>query len=117
MLTPTAKHFRRATWAITCLEAGALLFVAGLVVLYLNPYWHFDEGGFLDWRLRWYLASLAGGHGPTSWRHCWWAALSCGSALPVSLAIGMRTLSGIWPTASTCSGCKCGTKPRGSGAR
>jgi|SRR5580704_2077960 hypothetical protein len=54
MLTPTAKHFRRATWAITCLEAGALLFVAGLVVLYLNPYWHFDEGGFLDWRLRWW---------------------------------------------------------------
>src|ERR1700723_1978250 len=54
MLTPTAKHIRRATWAITGLEAGALLFVAGLVVLYLNPYWHFDEGGFLDWRLRWW---------------------------------------------------------------
>jgi hypothetical protein len=54
MLTPTTKHIRRVTWAITGLEAGALLFVAGLVVLYLNPYWHFDEGGFLDWRLRWW---------------------------------------------------------------
>ena len=54
MLTPTAKHIRRSTWAITGLEAGALLFVAGLVVLYLNPYWHFNEGGFLDRRLRWW---------------------------------------------------------------
>jgi hypothetical protein len=54
MLTPSAKHIRRATWAITGLEAGALLLIAGLVVLYLNPYWHFDEGGFLDWRLRWW---------------------------------------------------------------
>jgi Ankyrin repeats (3 copies) len=54
MLSPTAKHIRRATWAVSGLEAGALLFVAGLVVLYLNPFWHFDEGGFLDWRLRWW---------------------------------------------------------------
>jgi len=54
MLTPSAKHIRRATWAITGLEAGALLLIAGLVVLYLNPYWHFDEGGFIDWRLRWW---------------------------------------------------------------
>jgi hypothetical protein len=53
MLTPAAKHIRRTTWAITGLEAGAVLFVAGLLVLYLNPFWHFDEGGFLDWRLRW----------------------------------------------------------------
>jgi hypothetical protein len=54
MLTPTAKHIRRTTWAITGLEAGVLLFVVGLLVLYLNPFWHFDEGGFLDWRLRWW---------------------------------------------------------------
>ena len=53
MFTPTAKHIRRTTWAITGLEAGAVLFVAGFLVLYLNPFWHFDEGGFLDWRLRW----------------------------------------------------------------
>ncbi len=54
MLTPTAKHMRRMTWTLYGLEAGAVLFVAGLVALYLNPFWHFDEGGFLDWRLRWW---------------------------------------------------------------
>jgi hypothetical protein len=54
MLTPTAKHIRRTTWTVTGLEAGALLFVAGLLLLYLNPFWHFDEGGFLDWRLHWW---------------------------------------------------------------
>src|SRR5271165_1519117 len=54
MLSPTAKHIRRTTWAITALEAGALLFVVGLGALYINPFWHFDEGGFLDWRLHWW---------------------------------------------------------------
>jgi Ankyrin repeats (3 copies) len=54
MLTPTAKHIRRMTWAITGIEVGVLLFVTGLLFLYLNPFWHFDEGGFLDWRLRWW---------------------------------------------------------------
>jgi Ankyrin repeats (3 copies) len=57
MLSPTAKHNRRMTWVINSLEAGALLFLAGLVVLYLNPFWHFDEGGFLDWRLHWWNAA------------------------------------------------------------
>ncbi len=37
-----------------------MLFVAGLVFLYLNPYWHFDEGGFLDWRLHWWNAAGEG---------------------------------------------------------
>jgi hypothetical protein len=54
MLTPTSKHIRRMTWAITGLEIGAVLFIVGLMALYLNPYWHFDEGGFLDWRLHWW---------------------------------------------------------------
>jgi hypothetical protein len=53
MLNPIAKHNRRAAWAITGLEAGAVLFILGLVILYLNPFWHFDEGGFLDWRVHW----------------------------------------------------------------
>jgi len=57
MLSPIAKHNRRTTWVITGLEAGAVLFAAGLVVLYLNPFWHFDEGGFLDWRLQWWNAA------------------------------------------------------------
>ncbi|MGA2376710.1 MAG: ankyrin repeat domain-containing protein [Candidatus Sulfotelmatobacter sp.] len=59
MLTPTAKHIRRMNWILYGLEAGAVLFVAGLVALYLNPFWHFDEGGFLDWRLRWW--NIGGG--------------------------------------------------------
>jgi len=31
-----------------------VLFIVGLMALYLNPYWHFVEGGFLDWRLHWW---------------------------------------------------------------
>jgi Ankyrin repeats (3 copies) len=54
MLSPTARHIRRTTWVIGALEAGALLFAAGLVLLYVNPFWHFDEGGFLDWKLHWW---------------------------------------------------------------
>ncbi len=54
MLNPTTKHVRRTSWVVAGLEAGAVLFILGLVLLYLNPFWHFDEGGFLDWRLRWW---------------------------------------------------------------
>jgi hypothetical protein len=57
MLDPRAKHIRRATWAITGLEAGAILFVTGLAILYLNPFWHFDDGGFLDRRVYWWNAA------------------------------------------------------------
>lgn len=57
MLTPKARHLRFTTWAITGLEIGAMLFVAGLLALYLNPFWHFDGGGFLDWRLYWWNAA------------------------------------------------------------
>jgi len=38
------------------LELGAVLFVAGLAALYFNPFWHFDEGGFLDRRVYWWNA-------------------------------------------------------------
>ncbi len=64
MLTPKAKHIRHTTWAIVGLETGAVLFVAGLLVLYFNPFWHFDEGGFLDRRVYWWTAAgeiLTGG--------------------------------------------------------
>lgn len=54
MLTPKAKHIRRTTWAVTGLEAGIGLFMVGLVLLYSNPFWRFDEGGFLDWRVHWW---------------------------------------------------------------
>lgn len=33
-----------------------MLFAGGLTLLYLNPFWHFDEGGFLDWRAHWWNA-------------------------------------------------------------
>lgn len=56
MLSPIAKHNRRSTWVVNGLETGVLLFLAGLVLLSLNPFWHFDEGGFLDWRLQWWNA-------------------------------------------------------------
>lgn len=56
-LTPTARHIRRASWALTALETGAVLFAGGLTLLYLNPFWHIDEGGFLDWRVHWWNAT------------------------------------------------------------
>ncbi len=57
MLSPSATHNRRARWAIIGLEAGAILFLAGLALLYFNPFWHFDEGGFLDRRVHWWNAA------------------------------------------------------------
>ncbi|MFZ0319423.1 MAG: ankyrin repeat domain-containing protein [Candidatus Sulfotelmatobacter sp.] len=57
MLNPNASHIRRASWAVTGLEAGAALFTGGLTLLYLNPFWHFDESGFLDWRVHWWNAA------------------------------------------------------------
>lgn len=57
MLSPTATHNRRTRWAITALELGALLFLAGLALLYFNPFWHFDDGGFVDRRVHWWNAA------------------------------------------------------------
>jgi len=57
MLNPTARHIRRSSWAVTGLEAGAVLFAGGITLLYLNPFWHFDESGFLDWRVHWWNAA------------------------------------------------------------
>jgi hypothetical protein len=54
MLTPKAKHRRFTTWSLAALELGAVLFAAGLIALYANPFWHFDNGGFLDWRVHWW---------------------------------------------------------------
>lgn len=57
MQNPNAKHIRRVSWAISGLEAGVVMFALGLTLLYLNPFWHFDEGGFLDWRVLWWNAT------------------------------------------------------------
>jgi hypothetical protein len=54
VLSPTARHMRRASWVISGLETGVSLFILGLTLLWLNPFWHFDEGGFLDWRVQWW---------------------------------------------------------------
>lgn len=53
-LSPNARHLRFTTWALGGLESGALLFALGIGALYLNPFWHFDDGGFFDWRFRWW---------------------------------------------------------------
>jgi hypothetical protein len=53
-LTPATRHLRRTSLAVTGLEAGAVLFVLGLTLLYLNPFWHFDNRGMLDPRLHWW---------------------------------------------------------------
>jgi uncharacterized membrane protein YphA (DoxX/SURF4 family) len=55
-LSPTATHNRRTRWVLTGLESGAVLFLAGLAALYFNPFWHFDDGGFLDRRVHWWNA-------------------------------------------------------------
>lgn len=49
-----ARNVRRTSWAITALQIGAALFAGGLTFLYLNPFWHYDERGFLDWRVHWW---------------------------------------------------------------
>jgi len=54
MLNPSSRHIRPATWAVVGLEVGAVLFMAGLALLYLNPFWHFDDRNFLDWRAPWW---------------------------------------------------------------
>jgi hypothetical protein len=33
-----------------------VIFLVGLGALYFNPFWHFDAGGFLDWRVHWWNA-------------------------------------------------------------
>jgi hypothetical protein len=56
MLTPTARRIRRTNWVFNGLETAVLLFAGGLTLLYLNPFWHFDETGFLDPRVHWWNA-------------------------------------------------------------
>jgi hypothetical protein len=57
MLNQNSKHRRHSRWVVTGLEAGAVLFLVGLAALYFNPYWHFDEAGFLEQRVYWWNAA------------------------------------------------------------
>jgi hypothetical protein len=50
---PSARHTHRS-WLVWSFQAGGVMFALGLVLLYLNPFWHLDEGGFLDWRVHWW---------------------------------------------------------------
>jgi hypothetical protein len=51
---PRPRSRRRGTWAITSLQTGAVLFALGLTLLYLNPFWHFDESGLVDGGVFWW---------------------------------------------------------------
>jgi Ankyrin repeats (3 copies) len=53
MVRPFTGNNRHARWVLTGLELGALLFLAGLALLYFNPFWHFNESGFLDQKAYW----------------------------------------------------------------
>lgn len=56
MSSSKPSHIRFSSWALAGLEIGAFLFAGGLAALYLNPFWHFDQAGFLDWRVHWWNA-------------------------------------------------------------
>jgi hypothetical protein len=56
-MSTKATHIRFTTWGAAGLEIGALLLAAGLLALFVNPFWHFDQGGFLDWRVHWWNAA------------------------------------------------------------
>jgi hypothetical protein len=54
MLPVTLRRRRRTTWPLTALQSGAVMFALGLTLLYLNPFWRFDESGLLDARVLWW---------------------------------------------------------------
>jgi hypothetical protein len=55
MSTPAPKLTRTCNnWIVTGLEGGLALLVLGLLLLYLNPFWHLDATGFLDRRVYWW---------------------------------------------------------------
>jgi hypothetical protein len=89
-----AMHVRRTTWAITALQVGAVFFAGGLTLLYLNPFWHFDEHGLLDWRVHWWNGAAAvmigGGLLIAA------LALVASAAVLVSRCVGRR----LWPYAA-----------------
>src|SRR5579884_212812 len=48
---------RRHNWIATGFEGGIVLLVAGMILLYLNPFWRMTEGGTLDARALWWNAA------------------------------------------------------------
>jgi hypothetical protein len=66
MLPARLQRRRRSLWPLTVLQTGAVMFALGLTLLYLNPFWHFDESGLLDARVHWWntgcLSLIAAGY-------------------------------------------------------
>lgn len=60
MLSATLQRRRRNILPLTALQIGAVMFALGLTLLYLNPFWHFDESGLLDGRVRWWNIACVG---------------------------------------------------------
>ncbi|HXZ41396.1 MAG TPA: ankyrin repeat domain-containing protein [Terriglobales bacterium] len=55
MPTPTLAPTRtRTNWVAVGFEGGLVLAIAGVVLLYLNPFWHLNAAGFLDPRVHWW---------------------------------------------------------------
>ncbi|MBV8050460.1 MAG: ankyrin repeat domain-containing protein [Acidobacteriaceae bacterium] len=50
----TAVHRPRTNWIVTGFEGGLALLAVGVVLLYVNPFWHLNEAGFLDPRVQWW---------------------------------------------------------------
>jgi hypothetical protein len=121
------------SWAISGLEAGVVLFALGLTLLYLNPFWHFDESGFLDWRVHWWNAAstfltaaglwivalaLIGSvavivsrfSGRQAWPYGIAALLVVCTLVWVAPEIWTRILNGMQPMVSLLFTCKPGTK-------
>ena len=53
-ISPAAKHLRRAELGHDRPGSWGRAFRRWMTLLYLNPFWQIDEGGFLDWRVHWW---------------------------------------------------------------
>jgi hypothetical protein len=60
MLSATLNRRRRTVLPLTVLQTGAVMFALGLTLLYLNPFWRFDESGSLDARVHWWIIACEG---------------------------------------------------------
>jgi hypothetical protein len=60
MLPATLQRRRRTILPLTALQTGAVLFALGLTLLYLNPFWQFDESGSLVARVHWWNTACEG---------------------------------------------------------
>ena len=60
MLSATLQRHRRSVLPLTALQTGAVMFAMGLTLLYLNPFWQFDESGLLDSKVHWWNIACVG---------------------------------------------------------